>query len=200
MARPRQHGRHRAVQHNRIGRGLRRATIGTIVTATAIVTPATAALAAPTGSASIDGSLGSEGSSGSGSLGSGSLADGAGALPIPSPRGVAALGVAMTQVGKPYIWGGTGPIGYDCSGLVQWAYKQLGIDIGRTTYQQIYDGVPVPANNMQVGDLIIFRSDNSHIGIYAGFGQVWNAYDYGVPIGLTPLADEPPINIIRRVY
>ncbi len=204
--------RHRAVRPHRLSTGLRRAVIGTAVTATALVGPATAALAAPaTGSASVDGSLGSLGSgsssgssgslgSGSGSLGSGSLSEGAGALPIPSPRGVVALGVAMTQAGKPYEWGAEGPNSYDCSGLVWWAYRQLGIDIGRTTYDQIYDGVDVPLNNIQPGDLIIFRSDNSHVGIYAGFGQVWNAYDYGVPIGLTALADEPPINIVRRIY
>ncbi|WP_207280101.1 C40 family peptidase [Tomitella cavernea] len=187
---------------------MRRAAIGAAVTAVAVVTPATTALAAPSsslGSESLgSGSAGSSGSTGSlgslGSAGSGSIGAGAGALPIPSPRGLVALGAAMTQVGKPYAWGAEGPNSYDCSGLVWWAYRQLGIDIGRTTYDQIYDGVNVPLNNIQPGDLIIFREDNSHIGIYAGFGQVWNAYDYGVPIGLTPLADEPPIHIVRRIY
>src|SRR5699024_8016947 len=117
-----------------------------------------------------------------------------------SPRALAALGVATTHAGKPYVWGAEGPNAYDCSGLVQWAYAQLGIPIGRTTYDQIYEGVNVPLNNIQPGDLIIFRENNSHIGIYAGFGQVWNAYAPGVPIGLTALEDEPPIHIVRRIY
>ncbi|WP_182358094.1 C40 family peptidase [Tomitella gaofuii] len=201
--------RHRAPRKPVVVPALRRAAIGAAVTAVAVTAPATAALAAPSsslGSESLgSGSAGSSGSTGSlGSLGSagstGSIGERAGALPIPSPRGLVALGAAMTQVGKPYEWGAEGPNSYDCSGLVWWAYRQLGIDIGRTTFDQIHDGVPVPLNNIQPGDLIIFRENNTHIGIYAGFGQVWNAYDYGVPIGLTPLADEPPIHIVRRIY
>jgi len=200
--------RHRAPRRPVFGTALRRSVIGTAVTATALLTPATAAVAAPPSSAGSEslgsGSTGSTGSTGSlgslGSAGSGSIGENAGALPVPSPRGVVALGAAMTQAGKPYEWGAEGPDSYDCSGLVWWAYQQLGIDIGRTTYDQIYDGVDVPLNNIQPGDLIIFRENNSHIGIYAGFGQVWNAYDYGVPIGLTPLADEPPVHIVRRIY
>lgn len=119
-------------------------------------------------------------------------------MPIPSPAGLVALAAAATQTGKPYQWGGTGPNSWDCSGLVQWAFRQAGVNLPRTSQQQATVGTPVPLWAMQPGDIITFRTSNDHVAIYAGFGQVFNAYDYGVPVGLTPLSAEPPINQIRR--
>ncbi|WP_067848087.1 NlpC/P60 family protein [Nocardia lijiangensis] len=114
-------------------------------------------------------------------------ASGSGLLPVSSPRGLAALAIAMTQTGKPYEWGGTGPNSWDCSGLVQWAFRQVGVNMPRTTWQQAKAGVPVAPGAMAPGDVVVLNSDGSHVGIYAGFGQIFNAYGRGVPVGLASL-------------
>ncbi len=118
-------------------------------------------------------------------------------LPVPSVRGLAALAVATTQLGKPYEWGGTGPSSWDCSGLVQWAFRQVGVRIPRTTWQQASAGAPVPRAALSPGDVVVLNRDGSHVGIYAGFGEVLNAYGWGVPVGFTPLR-EFDIYAIRR--
>ncbi|MBF6075053.1 C40 family peptidase [Nocardia beijingensis] len=152
---------------------------------------------ADTGSASGSGpGSASSGSSGTGSSSSGS-ASGSADLPIPSVFGVGALAAATTQIGKPYEWGGTGPDSWDCSGLVQWAYRQVGVSLPRTTWQQAKVGAPVPRGSLSLGDVIVLNSDGSHVGIYAGNGRVLNAYGQGVPVGFTPL-DEFDIYAIRR--
>ncbi|HEY5858594.1 MAG TPA: NlpC/P60 family protein [Aldersonia sp.] len=151
----------------------------------AVLLPAAPALAQP--------SSGSAGSSGS-SSGSGSSEF---APPISSAAGLIALTAASTQSGKPYLWGGTGPDAWDCSGLVQWAFRQAGVNLPRTTWQQAVVGLPVPLWALSPGDVIILNRDASHVGIYAGFGQVFNAYGRGVPVGLAPLA-QWEIYTIRR--
>jgi cell wall-associated NlpC family hydrolase len=108
-------------------------------------------------------------------------------LPIPSPRGLAALLWATTQTGKPYRWGGTGPGDWDCSGLVQWAFRQVGVELPRTTWQQARVGIPVPFGSLAPGDIVVLNADGSHVGIYVGFDQVFNAFGEGVPVGLAPL-------------
>jgi uncharacterized protein YgiM (DUF1202 family) len=81
---------------------------------------------------------------------------------------------AEEYLGVPYLWGGFTPVGFDCSGLVQYVYKQLGISLERTTYYQVHQGVIVDRNNLKPGDLIFFTTndddpnDISHIGIYKG--------------------------------
>ncbi|MEU1999178.1 NlpC/P60 family protein [Nocardia gamkensis] len=155
---------------------------------------------ADTGSASGSGpgSASSGSASGSGpGADSGSAASGSGFLPVPSVFGVGALAAATTQIGKPYEWGGTGPFSWDCSGLVQWAYRQVGVSIPRTTWQQAKAGAPVPRGSLSLGDVVVLNQDGSHVGIYAGNGLVLNAYDWGVPVGYTPL-DEFDIYAIRR--
>ncbi len=112
-------------------------------------------------------------------------------------RQLIALAAASTQTGKPYQWGGVGPNSWDCSGLVQWAFRQAGVNLPRTSQQQANVGQPVPRWALAPGDVITFYPGATHVGIYAGFGMVFNAYGVGVPTGLTPLADLP-INNIRR--
>lgn len=141
------------------------------------------------GSGSASGSAGSSGSSGSSS--------GSAALPLPSSAGLGALTAAFTQVGKPYEWGGTGPFSWDCSGLVQWAFRQVGVKLPRTTWEQAKVGAAVPLRALSPGDVVILNDDASHVGIYAGFGQVLDAHDWGVPVGLHPLA-QFDIYTIRR--
>ncbi|WP_240945331.1 NlpC/P60 family protein [Rhodococcus sp. HNM0569] len=109
-------------------------------------------------------------------------------MPIPTPTGLAALAAATTQTGKPYLWGGVGPDAWDCSALVQWAFRQAGVDLPRTTWEQAEVGTSIPLWALAPGDIVVLNPDASHIGIYAGFGQVFNAYGVGVPVGLTPLS------------
>nr|WP_203633440.1 NlpC/P60 family protein [Streptomyces halstedii] len=91
-----------------------------------------------------------------------------------SGRGAAALAAAATQIGKPYASGQSGPYSYDCSGLTQWAFGQAGVQISRTTYTQVNDGVRIGRSALQPGDLVFF-SNTTHVGIYAGNNQVLHA-------------------------
>ncbi len=145
---------------------------------------------------------GSSGGSGSASLfaGSGEMAI---PLPIPSPRGLAALAAATTQTGKPYLWGGNGPDAWDCSGLVQWAFRTVGISLPRTSQEmaRYTGGMLVPLSALQPGDVVTMDTYDiaGHVGIYAGNGMVFNAYGTGVPTGLRPLSDFR-IHNIRRFF
>ncbi|WP_116244406.1 C40 family peptidase [Nocardiopsis sp. FIRDI 009] len=117
---------------------------------------------------------GGAGSSGGGSTGS----SGGGATYTGPASGNArtALNFAYDQIGKPYVWGGTGPGGYDCSGLVQAAWGAAGVRLPRTTYDQVNAGTRVSWDNMQPGDLIFFRGPNpTHVGMYAGDGMMVHA-------------------------
>ena len=95
--------------------------------------------------------------------------------------------IARTQVGRPYVWGGTRPeTGFDCSGLVQWAYRQVGIALPRTAQQQFDATARLSPEQIQPGDLVFFAHTNplsadpvTHVGIYAGGGWMVNAHDEG---------------------
>lgn len=102
------------------------------------------------------------------------------------------ISTAESQIGVPYQWGGTAPgQGFDCSGLVQWAMKQHGVDPGRTTYDQFANprGAAVQGiENAQPGDLIFFDPTGGkspeHVGIYLGGGQMLDADHSGDTIGI----------------
>ncbi|MFE6177451.1 NlpC/P60 family protein [Streptomyces sp. NPDC056464] len=85
------------------------------------------------------------------------------------------LAFARSQIGKPYVWGATGPDSYDCSGLTQAAWKAAGVDIPRVTYDQVNAGTTVPLSSAQPGDLIFFYDDVTHVGIYIGNGMMIHA-------------------------
>ncbi|WP_371622999.1 NlpC/P60 family protein [Streptomyces sp. NBC_01116] len=91
-----------------------------------------------------------------------------------SGRGAAALSAAATQIGKPYVPGGSGPNSYDCSGLTQWAFAQAGVSITRTTYTQQNDGQKIGRSQLKPGDLVFFNG-LSHVGFYAGNNQILHA-------------------------
>ncbi|MEU3434128.1 NlpC/P60 family protein [Streptomyces sp. NPDC006863] len=91
-----------------------------------------------------------------------------------SGRGAAALSAAATQIGKPYVSGGSGPNSYDCSGLTQWAFAQAGVSITRTTYTQQNDGTKIGRSQLKPGDLVFFNG-LSHVGFYAGNNQILHA-------------------------
>ncbi|CAM5504886.1 MULTISPECIES: C40 family peptidase [Streptomyces] len=86
-----------------------------------------------------------------------------------------ALAFARTQIGKPYVWGATGPDSYDCSGLTQAAWKAAGVDIPRVTYDQVEAGTTVPLSSAQPGDLVFFYDDITHVGLYIGNGMMIHA-------------------------
>lgn len=111
--------------------------------------------------------------------------------------GQAALEAAETKIGAPYVWGATGPDAFDCSGLTSWAYKQAGVDIPRTSEQQAASGTPVDINDLQPGDLVTFYEGASHVGIYAGDGQVLNAPSAGQPVSYAPIDSMPIYNAVR---
>ncbi|MCX5045948.1 C40 family peptidase [Aldersonia sp. NBC_00410] len=109
-----------------------------------------------------------------------------------------ALQAALTRVGAPYVWGATGPDSFDCSGLVVWAYKQIGKPLPRTSQAQASAGTPVGRDELQPGDIVTFYSDASHVGIYAGNGLVLHASTFGVPVGVSPMS-QMPFHDARRV-
>ncbi len=86
-----------------------------------------------------------------------------------------ALAFARAQIGKPYVWGATGPGSYDCSGLTQAAWKAADVTLPRTTYDQVDAGTTVPVSQAQPGDLVFFYDDLSHVGLYIGNGMMIHA-------------------------
>ncbi|WP_405708517.1 NlpC/P60 family protein [Streptomyces xanthophaeus] len=92
-----------------------------------------------------------------------------------SGRAGAALEAAKTKLGSAYVMGATGPSAYDCSGLTQWAYKQAGVKITRTTYTQAEEGRRVSRSELQPGDLVFFYGDLHHVGLYAGNNMTLHA-------------------------
>ncbi|WLQ42513.1 NlpC/P60 family protein [Streptomyces laculatispora] len=91
-----------------------------------------------------------------------------------SARGAAALQAASSRIGMPYQARATGPGAFDCSGLTQWAYHQAGVEITRTTYTQINQGTRIAQSQLKPGDLVFFNG-NTHVGLYAGGGNVLHA-------------------------
>ena len=109
------------------------------------------------------------------------------ASPTPEPSaeggsaaGQAAVAAAKSQVGQPYVWGGTGNGGFDCSGLTQWAYSQAGVDLPRTADQQAV-GQQVSADQLRPGDLVVW---DGHVAMYSGNGEIVEAGD---PVQTNPL-------------
>jgi len=103
-----------------------------------------------------------------------------------SGAGYAALQAALSKLGSPYEYGAAGPGSFDCSGLVQWAYKQAGVTVPRTSQAQAGVGTPVAQQDLQPGDIVAFYG-GGHDGIYAGNGNVVHAPDYGQPIKVAPM-------------
>lgn len=111
-------------------------------------------------------------------------------------HGQQALDAALSKLGAPYVWGATGPDAFDCSGLVQWAYRQAGVSVPRTTYDQVNGGSPVGRGDLQPGDVVLF-SGAQHVGLYAGDGTVVHAPTSGQPVKRAPL-DSMPFFAARR--
>jgi cell wall-associated NlpC family hydrolase len=96
------------------------------------------------------------------------------------------VGIALSQVGVPYVWGGASPAGFDCSGLVMWAYAQIGISLPHSSYAQFGMGVPVSKDALQPGDLVFFDGAG-HVGIYIGNGEFVEAPHTGAFVQVSNL-------------
>lgn len=95
-----------------------------------------------------------------------------------SSKAASVVALAKEQVGKPYVWGATGPDKFDCSGLVQYVYQHAaGINLPRTTYDQVKVGQTVPLDKLQAGDLVFWGSEAApyHVAIYIGNNQYVNS-------------------------
>ncbi|MET9042329.1 NlpC/P60 family protein [Streptomyces sp. NPDC004362] len=122
----------------------------------------------------------------------------AAAAQAPNTRAAAALSYAYGKLGSPYVWGATGPNAFDCSGLVQAAYRSAGVSLPRTTYAQIGAGHRVSRSELLPGDLVFFYSGVSHVGIYVGNGQMIHAPNPSAPVRLAPI-DQMPFAGATRV-
>ncbi|MEU2236242.1 MULTISPECIES: C40 family peptidase [Streptomyces] len=129
--------------------------------------------------------------------------DGGPAEPLPPladlgpSRAAAAVIAARSAIGKPYVWGATGPSAFDCSGLMVWSYRQAGISLPRTSSAQRYAGRQVPLSQAQPGDLVTYRGDASHVAIYAGNGQVIHAPYPGARVRYDPVNMMSHVTVTR---
>ncbi|MFJ9866325.1 NlpC/P60 family protein [Streptomyces sp. NPDC101165] len=115
----------------------------------------------------------------------------------PDARAAAALAAARSALGRPYVWGATGPSGFDCSGLMQWSYGHAGIHLPRTSQEQRYAGRQIPLSQARPGDLVVYRSDASHVAMYVGNGQVIHAPYPGAPVRYDPVGMMPVSSVTR---
>ncbi|WP_199254763.1 C40 family peptidase [Mycolicibacterium mengxianglii] len=113
------------------------------------------------------------------------------APPAANTRAGIAVRAALSRLGMPYVWGATGPDRFDCSGLVQWAYRQAGIGLDRTTYDQINNGFAVSRNHIQPGDLVFPHA--GHVQLAIGNGLVVEAPHAGASVRISRLGSEVAI-------
>lgn len=108
--------------------------------------------------------------------------------PAPDARFGGVVGVAMQFLGVPYVWGGASPAGFDCSGLIMYAYAQMGVSLPHHAASQYGMGAPVSREQLQAGDLVFFDG-LGHAGIYIGGGQFVHAPHSGDVVKISSLND-----------
>lgn len=115
-----------------------------------------------------------------------------GDFPEPNEKGRLAAESALKLVGTPYRYGGANPVeGFDCSGLVQWSFRQAGATLPRNTDALHLDSYPVGLGDLRPGDLLFFNLEskkNSHVAIYAGGGDFVHAPSTGKDVRKDRLA------------
>jgi cell wall-associated NlpC family hydrolase len=99
-----------------------------------------------------------------------------------------AADAALGQLGTPYVWAGSQPGGFDCSGLVMWAFAQVGVSLPHSSYAQYGYGVPVSRDQLQPGDLVFFDG-LGHVGIYIGGDQFVHAPHTGDVVKISSLSE-----------
>jgi cell wall-associated NlpC family hydrolase len=131
-------------------------------------------------------------------------------ISVPNRSVATAIAFARQQIGKPYLWGGTGPDAFDCSGLMMMAYRAAGIDIPRTSELQWLRGPRVAAGHEEPGDLVFFAGSDGtttspgHVGLVIGHDVMIEAYATGFPIRIAAYGtskaaagDENPVGFTR---
>ncbi|TDU76467.1 C40 family peptidase [Streptomyces sp. KS 21] len=111
--------------------------------------------------------------------------------PADGTRAARAVAFAYGAIGKPYVWGATGPGSFDCSGLTQAAWRSAGVSLPRTTYTQINAGQRVSRDQLAPGDLVFFYSGVTHVGLYIGNGQMIHAPRPGSTVRVAPVDSMP---------
>ncbi|MFB7734259.1 NlpC/P60 family protein [Streptomyces sp. NPDC056112] len=140
---------------------------------------------------------GADTSAGAGSsTGAGTSAD-AGSSTGYAAKAAKVIDFARAQIGKPYVWGGSGPGSYDCSGLTQASWKSAGISLPRTTWDQVQAGTTVPVSAAEPGDLVFFYDDISHVGIYIGNGMMIHAPHSGANVREESIYYMPIHSVVR---
>jgi peptidoglycan DL-endopeptidase CwlO len=114
-----------------------------------------------------------------------------------APEAATVIQAALSRIGSPYTWGGSGPNAFDCSGLVMWSFQQAGISLPHSSQALAQGGQPVAQDQMQPGDLVTYYSDASHVAIYIGDGMMVHASTYGTPVRVAPVDNAPIFNIRR---
>ena len=112
---------------------------------------------------------------------------------VPDPAGAAIARAAQSLIGSPYRYGGSGPDAFDCSGLVSYVHRQLGLATPRTAAQQYALARPVPRAELQPGDLVFFRLNGvavSHVGVYLGQDRFVHAPQSGERVREAGLNEE----------
>ena len=112
------------------------------------------------------------------------------AVKAPTAAAQKAVDAALSRLGKPYVWGATGPDSFDCSGLLLWAYAKAGVTLPRNSAAQAQFGTPVPRDQLQPGDLVAYYSPVSHIGMYLGDGKMVHAPTSGDVVKISPLQSQ----------
>ncbi len=139
--------------------------------------------------------------------GSGAAPSSSDYVPAPSSLGGKAVELAMNYMGSRYVRGTSGPRTFDCSGFTSFCYRQLGVSISRSSRTQASEGTYVPRDQMQVGDIIVFkntyRSGPSHVGLYIGNDKFIHAANSRRGVVIDSLHSSyygPKYHSTRRVY
>ncbi|MFF6865543.1 MULTISPECIES: C40 family peptidase [Streptomyces] len=136
---------------------------------------------------------------GSSSTGAGSSTSTSASTSTATGSAAAVVSFVQAQVGKAYVSGATGPSAYDCSGLVQAAFKQVGISLPRVSQAQSTAGTQVGLDNLQPGDILYWGGAGSayHVGVYVGGGMFVGAQNSSTGVVQKPLSYDPPSGAVR---
>jgi cell wall-associated NlpC family hydrolase len=118
--------------------------------------------------------------------------------PAPGSEAATAVAVALGKVGSPYVWGASGPNGFDCSGLTSFAYGAAGVVLPHSSRSQSTMGVTVARADLMPGDLVFFYDPISHVAIYIGNGMMVHARTFGQPVAVTTV-DQRGYRFAKRI-
>ncbi|MGL6237083.1 MAG: NlpC/P60 family protein [Segniliparus sp.] len=110
-----------------------------------------------------------------------------------------AVQAALSRVGRPYVWGGSGPGVFDCSGLIMWSYQQVGRSLPHSSNAQDGLGRHIGRGELQPGDLVTYYSGVSHVAMYIGNGMVVHAPTFGQPVTVAPIDAAGPVHAFVRM-